>query len=75
MSTSGGYHEYIGNIMMHVGGYHYVLIVSPNVLHIPRCTEHTLYSVILSTQFYTGQSFVLSILYLPLNDQNFYIIN
>ena len=51
MSTSGGYHEYIegcsvhrGDIMMHVGeqvGKNLsISIGNPNVLNIPRCTEH-----------------------------------
>ena len=56
MSTLGGYHEYIGGcsvhwrgIMIHVGEQLdkilSISIENPNVLNIPRCTEHTLYRV------------------------------
>ena len=53
MSTSGGYHEYIGgcsvhrgDIMMHVGEqadkHLSISIENPDVLNILRCTEHLL---------------------------------
>ena len=51
MSTSGGYHEYIGgcsvhrrDIMIHVGEQLdkilSISIENPDVLNIPQCTEH-----------------------------------
>ena len=59
MSTSGGYHEYIGgcsvhrrDIMIHVGEQLdkilSISIENSDVLNIPRCTEHTLYRVFIS---------------------------
>ena len=49
MSTSGGYHEYIGRCSVHRRVQYNVLMVSPDLLNIPRCTEHTLYRVIIKS--------------------------